>query len=254
MRSPGERLRGRARDRVAARGRTWPAASAPPAAAARCCSTKASSSAAAPSKPARAWSSSPMRTPGPIQRVPARERQPAEQRRRPASSCRCRSGRRARPARPRRARGRAGRARSCRAAATAPSRRTVTSPERSPPPKRSCSSQRCHGLSTDLEALDRLLGRAHLRRLLLGALGALARGRSCPGRRGRRLGLARRPVSDHWRWRRARSVEPVALRRVGVVALLGVAGGGRAQLEVAGPAAAVLRRRCGRSRRARARA
>ena len=35
------------------------------------CATKASSSAAGPSKPRRAWSSSPMRTPGPIQRVPA---------------------------------------------------------------------------------------------------------------------------------------------------------------------------------------
>ena len=55
---------------------------------------------------------------------------------------------------------------------TAPSSRTVTSPERSPPPKRSCSSQRRHGLSTVVEPLDRLLGRAHLRRLLLRALGA----------------------------------------------------------------------------------
>ena len=93
-----------------------------------------------------------------------------------------------------------------------------------------------------VEALDRLLGGADLGGLLLRALRAraadvlvrLVAGLGVAHAGLGPLALAARPVG-----------QPVALGREGLVALLGVALGRRAQLEVAGPAAAVLRGRVG---------
>ena len=121
----------------------------------------------------------------------------------------------------------------------------MTSPERSPPPKRSCSSQRFHGFSTLPSrsiafSVARTFDACFSERSAvwwridlsgsspLGGLGLRARRSPTTG-----AGCATRSVS------RSRCV------RVGLVAGLGVAGGGRAQLQVAGPAAAVLRRGVG---------
>ena len=111
------------------------------------CSTNASISVPSPSKPARAWSSVPIRTPGPTQRSPADSGSrpsrpstsvvfplpfgPTSATRSPHASSRSSGPRTKLPRR-----------------SSAPSSRAVTSPERSPPPKRSCSSQRFHGFST----------------------------------------------------------------------------------------------------------
>ena len=153
---------------------------------------------------ARAWSSIPIRTPGPIQRVPAA------------------SGRRPRSAVDQRRL----------AAAVRPDERDPLAPRQleveraeheAPAPQLGALEARGHvaralaaaeaqlqlpappRLVHLLEPLDRLLGRAHLRRLLLRALGARAAAVLV------RLVAAEpwpcaRPVSDHWRWRRARSV------------------------------------------------
>ena len=252
VRSPGESVSAAGARPRRSRARTWPAASGPPAAGSPLRATNASSSEARaveagarlvelPTAHARA---EPARA--------RRERQPAEQRldERGLAAAVGPDDRDAlaprelevdRPERERAAPHHAPR-----------SSRATTSPERSPPPKRSCSSQRPHGLSTTSRRSMRLLGGADLGGLLLRALACARGGCSCRARRSvlavahaglGPLALAARPVG-----------QPVALGRVGLVALLGVAGGRRAQLEVAGPAAAVLRRRCGRSRRARARA
>ena len=67
---------------------------------------------------------------------------------------------------------------------TAPSRRTVTSPERSPPPKRSCSSQRFQGLSTTSSRSS-----------------AFSDARPCrPASPSARRGGARRPCRDRSPW------------------------------------------------------
>ena len=65
-----------------------------------------------------------------------------------------------------------------------------------------------------VEPLDRLLRRAHLRRLLLGALGPLGAADLVRVVAAEAL-AARTPVSDHWRWRPRAVGEPVALGRVG---------------------------------------
>ena len=96
-------------------------------------------------------------------------------------------------------------------------------------------------LVDDLEPFERLLGRADLRRLLLGALRAVAHdglvGIGALGLLDARL----RPLA----LAADAADEPVALRGEGLEPLLVVARGGRAQLLVAGPAAAVLGRGVG---------
>ena len=128
-----------------------------------------------------------------------------------------------------------------------------SSPERSPPPKRSCSSQRRHGLSTVVQPLDRLLGRARP---------------SPPASPTARSRLARPILSGSrrlaWRGARrspttgaggaARSVSRSRSVGVGLVALL--ARGARPSRAARGspPSRRRTPPRCGRSRRARARA
>ena len=191
------------------RARTWPAASAPPAGACPLRATNASSSGPRPRSrraPGRASRSArPARPSACPPRAAAGRAAP-----RPASSCRCRWARRARRARPTPARGRAGRARrlprriTARVEARGDVARALAAAEAQlqlPAPPR---------LVDLVEALDRLLGRADLRRLLLRALRFARGGRSCPARR---CVLAlRTPVSDHWRWRLRAVGQPVALR------------------------------------------
>ena len=124
---------------------------------------------------------------------------------------------------------------------TAPSSRAVTRPGALPAAEAQLQLPAPPRLVGDLQALERALGRLDLRRLLLRPLGLRAAhvlvGLVLDARlrlahaRLRPLALAPRAVG-----------EPVALGRVDLVALLGVARRGGAQLEVAGPAAAVLRR------------
>ena len=134
---------------------------------------------------------------------------------------------------------------------TAPSSRAVTSPERSPPPKRSCSSQRRHGLSTSsrrssafsvARTFDGLLLRALRARAADVLVRLVARSWPC-ARRSPTTGAggARGPSAGRARWRRSRS----APRR-----------GGRPSPAAPGspPSRRRTRRRCGRSRRSRARA
>ena len=184
----GEAAR-RARDRVAARGRTWPAASARPAAASRSARRTRRAARAAPSKPRRAWSSVPMRTPGPIQRVPAasgsRPRSPSTSvvfplplgptsaTRSPQASSRSSGPSTKLPRRSSRAVQAHGHV--ARALAAAEAQLQLPAPPR---------------LLDGLEPLDRLLGRADLRRLLLGALGPLGAADLVGLVAGRGLGLA----------------------------------------------------------------
>ena len=154
-----------------ARARTWPAASAPPAGSGRSARRRRRSACPSPSKPARAWSSVPIRTPGPTQRSPAD------------------SG--SRPSRP---------STSVvfplpfgpTSATRSPHASSRSSGPRTKLPRRSSARSQPGGdvagalaaaeaqlqlpalprLVDDVEPLERLLGRAHLARLLLRALGA----------------------------------------------------------------------------------
>ena len=192
---------------------------------------------------ARAWSSVPIRTPGPIQRVPAASARwpirastsvvlpeplgPTSATRSPHASSRSSGPRTKVPRRSSRAVEPDGDVAGALAAAEAQLQLPAL-------PR----------LLDHLQALDRLLAsRAPWTPASPSAPRAVAHELVRLGAGGG-LGLRRR-VSAHWRWRARAVGQAVALRGEGLVALLGVAGGGRAQLEVARPAAAVLRRGVG---------
>ena len=238
----GERRRSRGAPRRR-RARTWPAASAPPARSCRCARRSRRAARPSPANVRRAWSSSPTRTPGPTQRLPAASGTrpssastrvvlplpfgPTSARRSPHASSRS-TGPSAKP--PRRttalveARGDLARsARRRRSAAAAPSgatacrpRPAARSPSRSPSPWPPASPTARSGRG----------------------------GRSCRARRRclRGRGARRSPTTGAGG---ARGPEPVALGGVALVALLRVPRGRRPQLEVARPAAAELRRGVG---------